>query len=164
MIDSKTIKQISKIKEPNERKVAYFLKILGLTPIDFNPIIYDDNFQIGEIDSIFLFNDYFLLVEVSKKNKQTNMKKNFFFSKWSDAYNLRKLRKKYKECNLETKNVFRIYFDMVKDNPVNHAGIDHMTKRRKRNKVVYLEKYKEFSNIKNKTLARTQFLKWLSNY
>jgi len=164
MKESKVLfKQISEIKEPNERKVAYFLKNLGLTPIDYNPIINDGNYQIGEIDSIFQFNDYLLLVEISKKDKQTNMKKNYFFSKWSDAYNLRKLRKKYKEYNLETKKVFRIYFDTVKDNPENHAGIDHMTKRRKRNKVVYLERYKEFSSMKNKTLARTQFLKWLSN-
>jgi len=163
MNNLKANKQISEIKEDNERGVAYFLKNLGLTPIDFNPIIYDGKFQIGELDSIFLFNDYLLIVEVSKKDTQTNMKKNFFFSKWSDAYNLRKLRKKYKEYNLETKIVFRIYFDTVKDDPQNHAGIDHMTIRRKRNKVVYLEMYKKFLKIKNKTLARTQFLKWLES-
>jgi len=165
MANSKTTKQISMIIDPLEKKIAFFLKNLGLTSIIFDPIINDGNYQIGEIDSIFQFKDYLLLVEVSKKDKQTNLKKNFFFSKWSDDYNLRKLSKEYKVNNLETKKVFRIYFDMVKENPENHAGIDHMTKRKKRNKVVYLEKFKEFSDIlkNNPTLARTQFLKWLNH-
>ena len=165
MSNSKTTTKISEIEDADEQKVACFLKNLGLTSIIFNPIINDGNYQIGEIDSIFQFKDYLLLVEVSKKDKQANLKKNYFFSKWSDAYNLGKLSKEYKVNNLETKKVFRIYFDLAKDDPQNHAGIDHMTKRRKNNKVVYLEKFKEFSDKleKNPTLARIQFLKWLNN-
>ena len=97
---------------------------------------------------------------MSTKKKLDNQKKNFFFSKWSDGYNLRKLRKKY---NLSTKNTFRVYFDRVTKTPENHAGLDHITKRRKGNKVVYLDKYGEFQKDlkKNPSSVRKEFLKWL---
>ena len=144
-----------------EKKVESFLRDLGFNQRATNPIIMDGNAQIGEIDSIFEYNDYLFVVEVSTKDKFANEKKNYFFSKWSDAYNLKRLRK---QCKVSSKNVFRIYFDMIKTTPENHAGLDHMTKRRKRNKVVYLDRYKEFSKmLNNKTLARTEFLKWLQN-
>jgi len=91
-----------------------------------------------------------------------NQKKNFFFSKWSDGYNLKILRRKY---NLRKKKILRIYFDKVTETPENHAGLDHITKRRKGNKVVYLDIYKKFLdelNV-NPVLARRHFLKWLEN-
>ena len=144
----------------HEKEIEEFLTKLGFTKIMSNEIIHDKKIEIGEIDSFFEYKDYLFIIEVSTKKKLDNQKKNFFFSKWSDGHNLRKLRKKY---NLSTKNTFRIYFDSVTKTPENHAGLDHITKRRKGNKVVYLDKYEEFQEIlkKKPVLARRHFLKWV---
>ena len=144
----------------HEEKIEEFLTNIGFTKIMSNEIILDKKLEIGEIDSLFEYNDYLFIVEVSTKKKLDNQKKNFFFSKWSDGYNLRKLRKKY---NLNTKKTFRVYFDRVTKTPENHAGLDHITIRRKGNKVVYLDKYEELmKDLKeNPSSVRKEFLKWL---
>jgi len=87
-----------------EEKIIGFLKNLGFTEIVSNPIIKDGKDEIGEIDSLFEYKDYLFIIEVSTKKRLDNQKKNFFFSKWSDGYNLRILRKKY---NLSKKKTFR---------------------------------------------------------
>ena len=48
---------------------------------------------------------------------------------------------------------------MVKNK--NPSGLDHITKRRKGNKVVYLDKYEEFQDTlkTNSSLAQRHFLK-----
>ena len=144
----------------HEEEIEKFLTNLGFTQIMSNEIILDEKLEIGEIDSLFEYNDYLFIIEVSTKKKLDNQKKNFFFSKWSDGYNLRKLRKKY---NLGVKKTFRVYFDRVTKTPENHAGLDHITLRRKGNKVVYADKYEEFKkDLKEGTsLARRYFLKWV---
>lgn len=144
----------------HEEEIEKFLINLGFSQIMSNEIILDGKLEIGEIDSLFEYEDYLFIIEVSTKKKLDNQKKNFFFSKWSDGYNLKKLRKKY---NLITKKTFRIYFDRVTKTPENHAGLDHITIRRKRNKIVYLDNYEEFQVKlnKNSSLARKYFLKWL---
>lgn len=125
-----------------------------------NEIILDGKIEIGEIDSLFEHKNYLFIIEVSTKKNQDNQKKNFFFSKWSDGYNLKKLRKKY---DLRVKKTFRVYFDRVTNMPENHAGLDHITKRRKGNKVVYADKYEEFKRDleKSSSLAQRHFLKWI---
>ena len=47
--------------------------------------------------------------------------------------------------------------------PENHEGLDHITKRRKGNKVVYADTYEEFQKdlMKNPSSVRKEFLKWL---
>ena len=144
----------------HEEEIEKFLTKLGFTKIMSNEIILDGEIQIGEIDSLFEYKDYLFIIEVSTKKKLDNQKKNFFFSKWSDGYNLRKLRK---QCNLSVKKTFRVYFDRVTDTPENHAGLDHITKRRKGNKVVYADKYEEFKKDlkKSEALSRKHFLKWI---
>jgi len=153
------IAQDSKTKL-HENEVRHFLKNLGFSEIDFNPTIKDGKAQIGEIDSLFEYKDYLFIIEVSTKKRLDNQKKNFFFSKWSDGYNLRILRKKY---NLNKKKIFRVYFDRVTNTPENHAGLDHITKRRKGNKIVYLDIYEKFHDEldRNQSLARKHFLEWL---
>jgi len=144
----------------HEEEIERFLTKLGFTKIMSNEIILDKEIEIGEIDSLFEYNDYLFIVEVSTKKKQDNQKKNFFFSKWSDGYNLRKLRKRY---NLGVKKTFRVYFDRVTNTPENHAGLDHITMRRKGNKVIYADKYEELKADlkKSSTLARKHFLEWI---
>ena len=144
----------------HEEEVERFLTNLGLTKIMSNEIIHDEKIEIGEIDSLFEYKDYLFIIEVSTKKKLDNQKKNFFFSKWSDGYNLRKLRKRY---NLSVNKTFRVYFDRVTNTPENHAGLDHITERRKGNKIVYLNKYEELlvEVNRNSSLARRHFLKWL---
>jgi len=143
-----------------EEEVIGFLKNLGFIAISFNPIIRDGKNEIGEIDSLFEYKDYLFIIEVSTKKRLDNQKKNFFFSKWSDGHNLRILRKKY---NLSKKKTFRIYFDRVTNTPENHAGLDHITERRKGNKIVYLDTYEKFHDelVRNPSLARRHFLEWL---
>lgn len=144
----------------HEDEAEKFLKNLGFTKIMSNEIILDGKDEIGEIDSLFEYKDYLFIIEVSTKKNKDNQKKNFFFSKWSDGYNLRKLRKKY---NISKKKTYRIYFDIVTKTPENHAGLDHITKRRKGNKIVYADVYDEFqTNLKKSdSLAISNFLKWL---
>ena len=144
----------------HEDEAEKFLTDLGFTKIMSNETVLDGKAEIGEIDSLFEFKDYLFIIEVSTKRNKDNQKKNFFFSKWSDGYNLRKLRKKY---NLSKKKTFRIYFDIVTESPENHAGLDHITKRRKGNKVVYADKYEKFQEDlkKNPSSARKHFLKWV---
>jgi len=144
----------------HEEEIEKFLTNLGFTQIMSNEIILDRKIEIGEIDSLFEYKDCLFIIEVSTKKKLDNQKKNFFFSKWSDGYNLRKLRKRY---DLSVKKTFRVYFDRVTDTPENHAGLDHITKRRKGNKIVYADRYEAFQNDlkKNPLLARKHFLKWM---
>ncbi len=143
-----------------EEEITGFLNNLGFTEIVSNPIITDGKAEIGEIDSLFEYKDYLFIIEVSTKKRLDNQKKNFFFSKWSDGYNLRILRKKY---NLNKKKTFRVYFDRVTNTPENHAGLDHITKRRKGNKIVYLDRYEKFHDEldRNQSVARKHFLEWL---
>jgi len=145
-----------------EEKITAFLKNLGFTEIFSNQIIKDGKAEIGEIDSLFGYKDYLFIIEVSTKKRLDNQKKNFFFSKWSDEYNLKILRKKY---NLNKKKTFRVYFDRVTKTPENHAGLDHITLRRKENKIVYLDRYEKFHDelVKNPSFARKHFLKWLQD-
>ncbi|QUC64375.1 hypothetical protein NsoK4_08085 [Nitrosopumilus sp. K4] len=144
----------------HEEEVEEFLSKLEFTKIMSNERILDGKLEIGEIDSLFEYKDYLFIIEVSTKKRLDNQKKNFFFSKWSDGYNLRKLRKKY---NLTAKKTFRIYFDKVTSTPENHAGLDHITKRRKGNKIVYADKYAGFLKElkKNVSSARKNFLEWI---
>ncbi len=145
-----------------EEKITAFLNNLGFTGIASNPIIKDVKIEIGEIDSLFEYKDYHFIIEVSTKKRLDNQKKNFFFSKWSDGYNLKILRKEY---NLKKKKTFRVYFDRVTNTPENHAGLDHITERRTGNKVVYLDRYEKFHDelVKNPSFARKHFLKWLQD-
>ena len=147
----------------HEEEVEKFLTNLGFTMnCSGKRILGENKNEIGEIDSLYEYKDYLLIVEVSTKKKHDNQKKNFFFSKWSDGYNLRKLRK---QCNVNKKKTIRVYFDKVTKEPENHFGLDHITLRRKGNKVVYADKYEELENSlnKNKSLARKEFLKWLED-
>ena len=147
----------------HEEEVEKFLTNLGFAMnCSGKRILGENKNEIGEIDSLYEYKDYLLIVEVSTKKKHDNQKKNFFFSKWSDGYNLRKLRK---QCNVNKKKTIRVYFDKVTKEPENHLGLDHITLRRKGNKVVYADKYEELENSlkKNKSLARKKFLKWLED-
>ncbi len=144
-----------------EKIIIDFLNKLGFDEIISNTIIKDGNDQIGEIDTLFRYLDYLFIVEISTKKKLDNQKKNFFFSKWSDGHNLRKLRQK---CEITQKKTIRIYFDRSTKTPENHAGLDHITKRRKGNKIVYADKFEEFQSSLNEdsSFVRRNFLKWLN--
>ncbi len=143
-----------------EEKIIEFLKNIEFDWIISNPIIKDGKDQIGEIDSLFEYEDCLFIIEVSTKQELDNQKKNFFFSKWSDGYNLRKLRK---QCNVNKKKTVRVYFDRVTNTPENHAGLDHITERRKGNKVIYADKYEDLQEDlkKSASSARNNFLKFI---
>ena len=150
----------SEIENEHERKVAEFLNRLEFTPKEFNPIIKENKKQIGEIDSIFEYDNCLFLVEVSIGTQIVNEKKNFFFSKWSDEYNLEILRK---QCELKSKKVIRIYFDLIKETPQNHEGLDHITERKEGNKVIYLNTYQKFDGESHRdpSLVKKQFLDYI---
>jgi hypothetical protein len=144
----------------HEDEVETFLTNLGFTKIMTGETIKDGNAEIGEIDSLFEYKNYLLIVEVSTKKRLDNQKKNFFFSKWSDDYNLKILRKKY---NLRKKKTLRLYFDRVTKTPENHAGLDHITKRKRGNKVIYLDTYEKLQEEfgRNSSSMQKHFLKMM---
>lgn len=139
-------KRISLIKNENERNVAQLLLNLGFTFVDANPTIENSSKQkIGEIDSMFTFEDYLFLIEVSKDKHSGSSKKIAFFSKWSEKDNLEVIRKQY---DLRPRKVMRVYFDLsTKTLPENSsAEIVRMTQSDKMNKVVYFDDYEYFLN------------------
>ncbi len=144
----------------HEEEVEKFLTDLGFKKNCSEKIILKGNKEVGEIDSLFEYKDYLFIIEVSTKKRLDNPKKNFFFSKWSDGFNLRLLRK---QCNTSKKKTVRVYFDKVTDSPENHEGLDHITDRQKGNKIVYADQFEEFQKDlkKGSALARRRFLDWI---
>ena len=155
-------KKIADIKNDNELKVVEFLRKLGLECIDCNAEVGKYKHQLyGEIDSIFKFQDYLFLVEVSKK-RGANQKRFAFFTKWADKDVLKWITKEY---GLHPKKIIRLYFEMQGEKPENFPSpfLEMMTKKGKWNKVIYSERFNYFvsSSKKNIQDIRKEFLKEL---
>jgi len=146
MLLAEAQKKIEQIRNENERNVADLLLNLGFALVDTNSTITNSSDKkIGEIDSMFTFEDYLFLIEVSKDKHSGSSKKIAFFSKWSEKDNLEIIRKRY---GLRPRKVLRVYFDLsTKTSPENSsAEIDRMTQSDKMNKVIYLDDYEYFLN------------------
>lgn len=158
---SEAQKKIAQIRNDAERNVAELLLNLGFDFIDSNVIITNSPNQIiGEIDLIFVFKDYLLLVEVSKDKRSSN-KKSAFFNKWDDREHLTIVNKQYQ---LRPRKVMRVYFDLSTKTPENPSHeVQRMTQSGKLNKVAYLDDYEYFLNCHKKIglWAKNDLLDWL---
>ena len=134
MLLSDAEEKIRKIQNEQERNVGDLLLNLGFRLVDCNALILNSsNQRIGEIDLIFIFDDYVFLIEVSKDSHSGSSKKIAFFSKWNDDSNLVILKKKYQ---LISKKVIRIYFDLSHESTESiSAEIQNLTQKGKMKKV-----------------------------
>ena len=155
--------KIKDIGNDAEREVAELLLDMGFTFIDSNSIIQNSSSQrVGEIDLLFSFEDYLLIVEVSKDKSSGNAKKITFFTKWSERSNLTLLRNHY---GLRPRKVLRVYFDLATSTPENpSAESTRLTQDRTGNKIAYLDDYAYFINNLKKigSWSKNDFLDWLS--
>lgn len=154
--------KIKNIENDEERDIAELLLNMGFTFIDSNPIILNaSEQQVGEIDVLFTFEDYLLLIEVSKNASAGNNKKTSWFTKWEDRSNQTLLRNHY---SLRPRKVLRIYFDLATKTPENpSAEISRLTQDGTGNKVAYLDDYAYFLNSLKKigSWSKNDFLDWL---
>lgn len=153
--------KVAKISNDLERSVAEMLLNMGFEYFDSNSIIENSNSQrVGEIDLLFGFEDYLLIVEVSK-DKHTSAKKIAFFTKWAERANLELVRKKY---DLRPRKVIRIYFDLGTSTPENpSAETLRITQKGSMNKIAYLDDYGYFMSYLKKigSWSKNDFLDWL---
>jgi len=85
---SEAQEKIKLITNEAEKEIAELLLNMGFTFIAANSIIENSsNQRVGEIDLLFSFEDYLLIVEVSKDRSSGNAKKITFFTKWSERTN-----------------------------------------------------------------------------
>lgn len=151
-------KKFAEMNNDEERNVANLLLDLGLTFVDANVRIGESSQEyLGEIDSLFTWNDYLFLIEVSKE-KTSNEKKFTFFTKWADNDILEFITK---SRMLQSKKVIRLYFDLSTGTPENKSPyLQILTKSFKMNKVVYLDDYEKFLNF-TKSGTENLFLDWI---
>jgi len=154
--------KIKIIENDAERNVAELLLNMGFTFIDSNSIIENSsNQRVGEIDLIFTFEDYLLIVEVSKDRRSGNAKKITFFTKWTERSNQTLLRNHY---NLRPRKILRIYFDLATNIPENpSAESTRITQNGTGNKIAFLDDYGYFLNSLKKigSWSKNDFLDWL---
>lgn len=155
--------KIKTIENDTERDVAELLLNMGFTFIDSNSIILNDSEQrIGEIDLLFSFDDYLLIIEASKDSRSGNAKKITWFTKWSDRSNQTFLRNQH---NLRPRKILRIYFDLATRTPENpSAESTRLTQDGTGNKIAYLDDYAYFLNSLKKigSWSKNDFLDWLN--
>ena len=159
MILAEMEEKINKMTNIQEKNVGELLLNLGFQLIDCNAIILNSaDDRIGEIDLIFMFEDYVFLIEVSKDKHSGSSKKITFFSKWSDENNLKILKEKYK---IRSKKIIRLYFEFSQSlSESGSAEIKNLTQKGKMNKVLYKNDYDYFLNYSKMTgpWAKNDFL------
>ncbi len=151
-------KKFSEMNNDEERNVANLLLDLGLTFVDANVRIGESQQEyLGEIDSLFTWNDYLFVIEVSKE-KASNEKKFTFFTKWADSDILELITN---PRMLQSKIVIRLYFDLSTKTPENKSPyLQILAKPFKMNKVAYLDDYYNFLNF-TKSGTSNLFLDWI---
>lgn len=154
-------KKFSEMTTGEERDVANLLLDLGLNFVDSNKKIGETQQEhLGEIDLLFTIDDYLFLIEVSTERK-SNEKKSTFFTKWSDKDILDMIVNEYK---LQYKKVFRVFFDLSTETPLNKSPyLQILIKPDKMNKVAYRNDYESFLNLSKKLESRngSLFLYWI---
>jgi DGQHR domain-containing protein len=150
-------KKIEQIHNENEREIGMFFLNLGFNLLDCNPEIKNSaNVVIGEIDLLFLFCDYLIIIEVSKK-KDNNEKIVSFFSKWSERANETEIFNKYK---LNRRKVFRLYVSLSSSsNSLELSRLDSASN----NKIMYPRDYDYFHTNYKKigSWVRSDLLDWM---
>ncbi len=160
LVDAET--KINTIENNEEREVAELLLNMGFTFIDSNSKIKNSSNQlVGEIDLLFSFADYLIIVEVSKNHHAGNAKKITFFTKWSDRSNQSLLQNHH---SLGPRKTLKVYFDLAintLENP--SAESSRLTLDGTGNKIAYLADYEYFLDSLKKVgrWSKNDFLDWL---
>ena len=151
-------KKFAEMNNDEERNVADLLLELGLTFVDANVRRGESPQEyLGEIDSLFTWNEYLFLIEVSKE-RNSNEKKFTFFTKWADNEILELITK---PRMLQSKKIIRVYFDLSTKTPENKSPyLQILTRPHRMNKVVYLDDYENFLNFA-KSGTSNLFLDWI---
>jgi len=151
-------KKFTEMNNDEERNVANLLLDLGLTFVDANVRRGESPQEyLGEIDSLFTWNEYLFLIEVSKE-KNSNEKKFTFFTKWADNEILELITK---PRMLQSKKIIRVYFDLSTKTPENKSPyLQILTRPHRMNKVAYLDDYENFLNFV-KSGTSNLFLDWI---
>ena len=159
---SEAQEKIKEITNEAEKEIAELLLNMGFTFIAANSIIENSsNQRVGEIDLLFSFEDYLLIVEVSKDRSSGNAKKITFFTKWSERTNQTLLRNHH---NLSPRKILKVYFDLATRTPENpSAESTRITQDGTGNKIAYVDDYGYFLNNLKKIgpWSKNDFLDWL---
>lgn len=154
--------QIARIGEPNEQKVAKFLHSIGFDFVKAGfELKNDKNKPIAEIDLVFKFDNYLLLVEVNGDKSAGRRKKFTFFTQWETSEYLEKIRATF---NASHKKIVKIYFDLtLKTFKEESDSMFPFLSDNKLNRIAYDEDFDYFVNCVKKIgkWARNDFLDWL---
>lgn len=157
-----SITNIQEIPNEEEKNVALLLDKMGFTFIESRYELKKETADkiIGEIDLIFLHDNYLFIIEVTKDAKNGSDKKIKFFSKWQDENNLNQIKERHDSPH---RKIVRIFFDLSKKTKEDYsASADHVTEN-PMNKVVYYEDFEYFLSDAQKieVWAKNGFLDWL---
>lgn len=160
LTESEAKTRIQSLVNDEEKRISALLFNLGFDAIDFNSEIFDDSRRkIGEIDSLFLFEDHLLIVEVTKEDLDSDSIV-AWFSKWSDEGNIQRIFSKY---SLSTRHSHRIFFCLHRERPTSLSANIERVLSDNTNKIVFLdeiERYEENVGVIGKW-ERNNFLNFL---
>lgn len=149
------------IENPNEREIAELLNGFNFNFIKSNLTIIDvHNKPIGEIDLIFEYEDYLLLIEVTAQSKKVHESAGNWFSKWSSPANLELL---FKTLEIQRHKIIRIFIDLThKRNEDRLASLQHHL-RNSDNKYLFGDDIEYFKNyyFQIKQFAKNDFLSYI---
>ena len=84
--------RIRNLENAEEQRIATLLLNLGFTAVDFNAKIYAESRQlIGEIDSLFVFENNLLIVETTNERRPSVDSIVGWFVKWSEEANIERI-------------------------------------------------------------------------
>jgi len=134
--------KISHLQNEEEKRVNTLLMNFGFSAIDFNTRIFKENGQeIGEIDSLFAFEDHLLIIEITGEANVENDRIVAWFSKWADEDNINRVFLKH---NLTPKSPHRIFFLLSQERPPQLSASLQRVLQESNNKIVFLDEVKRY--------------------
>lgn len=159
--ESEARERIRALENGGEKRVNTLLLDLGFEAVDFNVRIFDENGQeIGEIDSLFVFEDHLLITETTIKADLETDSIVAWVSKWSDETNINRIFTKYK---LSPRFSHRLFFWLSRERPRRLSPNLMRVLRIRSNKIIFLDevaRYEENFNIVG-IWERNNFLNFL---
>lgn len=140
--ESEARQRIQAQQNPDEKRVNTLLLDLGFNAVDFNTRIFDENGQeIGEIDSLFLFEDHLLIIETTTEARLETGNIVAWFSKWSDETNIKRIFSKY---HLSPRSSQRLFFWLYKDRPSQLSPNLTRVLHERSNKIIFRDEVKRY--------------------
>jgi len=135
--------RISQLQNQEEKRVNKLLLDFGFQAVDFNIVITNSAAQqIGEIDSVFLFENHVLIVEVTNEADLATDSIVAWFSKWSDEGNIQRLLSRY---NLPTRyHPHRVFFVLSEERPSQLSINLQRVLQAPANRIIYLDELQRY--------------------